>query len=341
MPTHQPPLKLAIVGCGLITESAHLPAALASTAIEVVALVDAVVSRADRLASKYGIRPQISSSLDEVLAEADAFLIATPNHLHFPLAKQALSERKAVLVEKPLTNSYSEAIELCDLAERNETVLATGFVSRYTESIAILKELLDARVLGKIYSFNYQFGTAGGWAPVSGYSLQRQQSGGGVLVISGTHFLDRMLDLFGWPNQFAYEDDSRGGLEANCRATVSFSNSLGEFTGTIALSKTTPLANRLTLTTEEYECTVPNDTDMPLTLCRHDLPHVIQKLTYGRELEDPFRLQLEDFANAVQNGSRTKADGRAGALCVKLVEEFYGRRTAMPEPWSTTVGTCK
>jgi predicted dehydrogenase len=329
------PLKLAVVGCGMITESAHLPAALASADVEVVALVDPVVSRAHRLATKYGIRPQISPCIDDVLAGADAALIATPNHTHFPLAKQALSERKAVLVEKPLANSYAEAVELCELAERNETVLATGFVSRYRENLVLFKELLDSGFLGQVCGFNYQFGTAGGWAPASGYNLQRKQSGGGVLVVSGTHFLDRMLYLFGWPNQFAYEDDSRGGIEANCRATVFFSNSLGEFTGTIALSKTTTLTKRQAITTEQYECHLPEDNDMPLELHRRDLPHIVQKLSYGRQdWGDTFRLQLEDFAYAAQHGGRTKVDGRAGALCVKLVEEFYAQRVSMPEPWS-------
>ena len=332
------PLKLAIIGCGLITESAHLPVALASTVVEVVALVDPVVSRAHRLATMYGIRPQISPSLDDVLAGADAVLIAAPNHVHFPLAKQALSERKAVLVEKPLTNTYAEAVELCELAEQNETVLATGFVTRYRENLVLLKELLDSGVLGQVCSFNYQTGTAGGWAPASGYNLQRKQSGGGVLVVIGTHFLDRMLHLFGWPDHFAYEDDSRGGVEANCRATVFYSNSLGQFVGTIALSKTTSLANRLVITTERYECHLPESDDMPLTLYRRDLPHIAQKLSYGeRNWGDTIRLQLEDFVFAVQHGGRPKVDGRAGALCVKLVEEFYAQRVSMPEPWSLAI----
>jgi len=337
MPDDLKPLRLAIIGCGLITESAHLPAALASTAIEVVALVDPVTSRAQQLAAKYGIQPQVSPRMDDVLGIADAVLIATPNDTHFSLARQALSERKAVLVEKPLANTYEEAVALCELAERNGTVLATGFVTRYRESIALLKELLESGTLGKVTSFDYQAGSVGGWAPVSGYTIERKQSGGGVLVVSGSHILDRMLYLFGRPDQFAYEDDSHGGIEANCRATLSFANSLGEFVGTMALSKTTPLANRLLISTDQYECHLPESDDMPLTLYRRDLPHIAQSLTYGKpNWGDTFLLQLEDFAHAHQHGGRTKVDGRAGALCVKLLEEFYSRRTAMPEPWSLT-----
>ncbi len=335
----QGPIKLAIVGCGLITESAHLPAALSSSAIEVVALVDPFVGRAHDLANKYAMDPRIADSMDAVLEDADAVLIATPNHTHFQLAMQALSEHKAVLVEKPLTNTYDEAVKLCEVAELNHTVLATGFVTRYRENVTLLKELLDAGVLGQVRSFTYQFGTAGGWAPRSGYNVPSGQRGGGVLVVSGSHFLDRMLSLFGWPEHFAYEDDSHGGIEANCRVTVSFSNGLGRFTGIIALSKTTTLTNRLTITTEQYECHLPEQDDVPLTLRRRDLPHVVQELSYGgRNWGDPFRLQLEDLAHAMRHGGQTRVDGRAGALCVRLVEEFYGRRVAMPEPWALASG---
>jgi predicted dehydrogenase len=178
----------------------------------------------------------------------------------------------------------------------------------------------------------------GGWAPASGYNLQRNQSGGGVLVVSGTHFLDRMLYFFGWPNQFAYEDDNHGGIEANCRATVSFSNSLGEFTGTIALSKTTTMIKRLTVSTERYECHLPEDDSTPLVLFSRNSPHIAQRFSYGKQTwGDTFGLQLEDFAHAVRHGGRTKVDGRAGALCVKLVEEFYAHRASMPEPWSLAI----
>ena len=48
--------KLAIIGAGLITRSAHLPTALSLPEIEVVALVDPVVSRAAELAQEYGIK---------------------------------------------------------------------------------------------------------------------------------------------------------------------------------------------------------------------------------------------------------------------------------------------
>ena len=51
------PFRLALVGTGMVTRSSHLPAALASDKVQVVALVDPMRQRAEELAHWYGITP--------------------------------------------------------------------------------------------------------------------------------------------------------------------------------------------------------------------------------------------------------------------------------------------
>ena len=92
---------------------------------------------------------------------------------------------------------------------------------------------------------DYEFGTAGSWETLSGYNLSRQKSGGGVLVVSGSHFLDRMLYLFDGVSVVKYADDSRGGVEANCVFTLACSVNGDVIEGRVALSKTHLLRNRL------------------------------------------------------------------------------------------------
>ena len=43
----------------------------------------------------------------------------------------------------------------------------------HRRSTELLKELLASEFLGKLTGFDYEFGTAGGWAPLSGYNLAR------------------------------------------------------------------------------------------------------------------------------------------------------------------------
>jgi len=198
MPT-QNRVKIVIAGCGRITEQHHLPAALRSNLVDVIALVDSNSARVHAVARKYALHVPSTACLDDALEGADGVLVATPNRTHAPLAKIAIARKVPVLIEKPLACSYAEAQELCRLAEQNGTFIAVGFHTRYYPNVMLMKESIERGVLGRIRSFHYEFGTRGGWAPVSGFNLDKRQSGGGVLIDSGSHFIDRMLYWFGSP----------------------------------------------------------------------------------------------------------------------------------------------
>ena len=68
------------------------------------------------------------SSLKDVLSRDDiaGVAIATPAETHFLLAREALLSGKHVFVEKPLTLSEKDAIELIALAQKNNLVLMVG-----------------------------------------------------------------------------------------------------------------------------------------------------------------------------------------------------------------------
>ena len=326
------PVRLAIVGCGRITEDSHLPAALKSAYVELGALVDGNEERASRLARMYGTRCPIDSDLERVLERVDCALIATPNHTHFPLARAALERRRPVLIEKPLTVSFAEAVSLRDLARSRGVFIAVGFHTRHYPVVGLVKRLLLEGRLGQVRSFHFEYGTRGGWAPHTGYNLQREQSGGGVLVVNGTHYIDRMIHWFGMPSSFEYWDDSYGGVEANCEARLEFG---GGITGSLRFSKTLDLKNEFRLETDRYHVWVPWSERDRVTAWPHDAPDV--EMTFGDARRtapaDCFHAQLDEFARAVRGDGAPTVDGEAGLLSVKLCEDFYAHRRQLPEPW--------
>ena len=212
------PFRLALVGAGKITQSSHLPAALAIDGVRVEAIVDPELSRTRQIAKAYGIEPRLASSVNQVLEHVDGAIVATPNHTHKPIAEQCLDAGVSVLIEKPLARSYQEGREIVEAARRNGKTLTVGYCTRYRANVRLLQRLLSEGRFGQVTRFAHQFGTAGGWAPLSGYNLNRETSGGGVLAVTGTHFLDRMLYFWGYPDRVEYVDDSAGGPEANCSA---------------------------------------------------------------------------------------------------------------------------
>src|SRR5436190_23350991 len=88
-----------------------------------------------RLASIIANQPGIRTTKnvkDVFTSDVDGVVIATPVHTHYRLAKEALLQRKHVLVEKPLTTSVEEAEELIGLARQLKLVLMVGHTFEYS-----------------------------------------------------------------------------------------------------------------------------------------------------------------------------------------------------------------
>jgi predicted dehydrogenase len=196
-----------------------------------------------------------------------------------------------------------------------------------------MRRLLDEGFFGKVTRFHFEYGTRGGWAPHTGYNLHREQSGGGVLVVSGTHYLDRMLFWFGAPRDFRYADDSHGGVEANCKAELQFDDGLA---GTLFFSKTVELANRFVMETERYRVEIPWSERRRMMLWPRERPGVAMTLegSSAASDEDCFQFQIEEFARVIRAGGRPSVSGEEGAHSVKLCEDFYAARTQLAEPWA-------
>jgi predicted dehydrogenase len=84
----------------------------------------------------------------------DAVVIATPVSTHFELASQALNAGKHVLVEKPLTATVQEGLRLLEMAQRSKCILMVDHTFVYTGAVRKIKELIDAKELGKLYYYD-------------------------------------------------------------------------------------------------------------------------------------------------------------------------------------------
>jgi predicted dehydrogenase len=84
---------------------------------------------ADRVYSDYSeMARQESQRADGI----DFVIIATPNHLHYPVAKVFLEHGIHVACEKPFTLTVEEAADLCALArERSLEIAVTLYYAHY------------------------------------------------------------------------------------------------------------------------------------------------------------------------------------------------------------------
>jgi len=331
-----PLVRLGIIGCGAIAESVHLPAALSSSLVQVNALCDTDNARLNYLAGRYGLGPIGFTDYRATFSRVDAVVLALPNYLHAPVGVEFLAKGIHVLCEKPLGNSVTDCRRLCEAAHSSHSVLAVAYVTRFYPSTEMTKRLIDGDFLGPISSFDYEFGTEGGWAPLSGYNLTRQTSGGGVLMVSGSHFIDRMLYFFSDLEVVRCFHDGGGGVEADCTVWLQGASNGRVVEGRVTVSKTHRLANRLRIVGEKGRLEIgegqsgsvsyfPVDSDL-----RHELsPNTAE---YA-DAENYFQTQLEDFVRAVQRGTNPRVTGEQGSKSVALIERCYEIGEALSQPW--------
>lgn len=132
-------LRAAIIGVGHLgiyhAEKYHsLPD------INVTAIVDANREHAERVASRFGATAY--TDYREILDQVDLVSIVTPTELHYQIAKDCLKSHLHTLLEKPITQTVSQAQALIDLAEANGVVLQVGHLERFNPALQVIKEQL-------------------------------------------------------------------------------------------------------------------------------------------------------------------------------------------------------
>lgn len=115
-------------------------------------------SRPERLSvvKKTFPKVDISTNVDDAFtrADIDAVVIATPVFTHFSFAKKALQNGKHVLIEKPMTSTVAESVELIDLAAKNKRLLMVDHTFLYTGAVRKMKALINNDEIGKIQYFD-------------------------------------------------------------------------------------------------------------------------------------------------------------------------------------------
>lgn len=134
---------------------------------------------------------------DVPLDDYDAAIVCTPDEPKAALLEYLLTQRKHVLVEKPLWTGRDEDIErLGRLAADNGVVCITGYNHRFEPHYVTMRDTVQSGVLGELYHCRMFYGN--GTARLVRESVWRD-SGAGVLQDLGSHLLDTVRFWFGPP----------------------------------------------------------------------------------------------------------------------------------------------
>ncbi len=134
-------LKVAVIGVGALgKEHARLYADLAAAGqIVLTGVFDLSPAQGAKIAEK--LRVPLFATLEEAIAGAEAFSVATPTATHFEVARRLMAAGKHVLVEKPMTNNATQAAELVQLAREKSAILQVGHVEQFNPVLAYLEKV--------------------------------------------------------------------------------------------------------------------------------------------------------------------------------------------------------
>jgi predicted dehydrogenase len=223
-------LRAAIVGYGLAGARFHAPLIESTDGLAVATVVTRGPDRVEQALREHpGVR--VLARADELWArvdEHDVVVIAAPNALHAPLAREAVDAGLAVVVDKPLAPTAVAARALVDYARSNGVLLTVFHNRRWDSDHLTVLRLLAEDTLGEVRRYESRFER---WRPEPAPGAWRETTppaeGGGVLLDLGSHLVDQALVLFGPATGVYAEIGSTRGGAADDDAFLAINHEIG------------------------------------------------------------------------------------------------------------------
>ena len=158
-------VRVGVIGSGaraqgLMSEALKLPG------VEIVAVNDAYTGRAARARAMTGDKARIVDDYRAVLdaSDIDAVFIGSPDHWHRQMSLDALSAGKDVYIEKPMSYTVDEGLEIIAAAKQSDRIYQVGSQGISSATQAKAKELVKNGTLGQVTMIraSYNRNTAGG-----------------------------------------------------------------------------------------------------------------------------------------------------------------------------------
>jgi UDP-N-acetyl-2-amino-2-deoxyglucuronate dehydrogenase len=190
-------VRIALVGCGRISKN-HFEAISRIEGLELVAVADQDLSRAQAVATEHGV--PAFASLEEMLAKvpSDLVSICTPSGLHPQHGITAARAGRHVLTEKPMAISLAAADELVQACDAAGVHLFVVKQNRLNPPIQLLRRAVDKGRFGRIYTANV---TVRWTRPQEYYDAEPWRGtwefDGGAIMNQASHYVDLLQWLVG------------------------------------------------------------------------------------------------------------------------------------------------
>ncbi|MGI8602757.1 MAG: Gfo/Idh/MocA family protein [Verrucomicrobiales bacterium] len=245
----------------------------------------------------------------------DAVVISTPASTHYELAAAFLSAGKDVFIEKPMTLKTSHARDLIKRARQFKRVLMVGHLLLYKPAVQFLKQQLEAKSLGKLYSIHQERAKFG-----------RVRAVENALWSLGVHDIAVLLHLVGCPPVrivASGQSTLRAGVEDDVYLHLEFPHNIQAH---LHCSWLWPEDRRRLILVGERGMLIYDEHAERIYFSRKTVTAAMETIDEGTDVifeaapSQPLLAEMQHFLSCVQTREQPLSDGESGLEVIKVLE---------------------
>ena len=301
-------IRTGVIGVGSMGQN-H--ARIYSEISNLVAVSDSNTVQGKKVAEKLGVR--FFSNYKDMFEEVDAISIAVPTFLHKEIAEEAMRAKVNILIEKPLSSNYNDAVSIFNKAKDSNVVISVGHIERFNNVIKYARRELRNKKWGEISTI-----IARRFSP-----FPTRINDVGVIFDLSIHDVDLINFLMNSSVESVY---ASGGYfqsqehEDHVFISMNFSD------GKIGVCETSWLSKvkvrELLIITNKFNIQI--DLLSQSIILNGPYSESGENIDYNKielENQESLKLELEDFLNAIINHEKPSVTLAEGLKAVEIVEK--------------------
>jgi len=317
----QNPVKIGVIGVGHLGRF-HVQQLSSIENVELLGIFDVNMAQCKNVSDEFSV--PTFSDVEKLINVCDAVSIVTPTTYHFNTAMQALHGGCHVFIEKPITETISQAEQILELAESTNRIIQVGHIERFNPAFLHVKKQNLSPEFVEIHRLA---------------TFKRRGTDVPVILDLMIHDLDILLSMVNSPvkdiqacgvkvvSKTADIANARISFENGCVANVTASRiSQGPmrkmrifqeatYTTVDFLQKSVEIYNVLD------EAPANADESFVFPLEGHDKKYIIYEKPELIE-HNALREELYHFAKAIQDGERPDVDGQSATAALHIALEI-------------------
>jgi UDP-N-acetylglucosamine 3-dehydrogenase len=277
--------------------------------VELVGVADVNAGAVAELAAEYNTDAFIDC--EQLLNnDLDAVSIAVPTSLHTEIARKAAQYGVHMLIEKPIADSLINADAIIEAARRKNLKVMIGHIERFNPAIVKLKELIAVGELGEILSISCR--RVGPYAP--------RIRDVGIITDLAVHDIDTISYLYGKRARQVYSIAGNSFHIKEDYASILLQYD-AQRSGTVETNWLTPYKMRTLTATGTGGVASADYLTQSLELWKEE-----GRITVEIEKDEPLKIELAQFVDAISNGHEPSPSGEEGkyvlSVAIAAIESY-------------------